>query len=319
MQGDADDDRMRMIKYTPKFGYSYAVFYAPTCSVGTPFVGIQKLYHTDENGNEKDVSHFRLCVTGVVVELNTEFKVMKKLKLIGDPYKIMKNTAFIKGMFNSSLEVAKFIGAQIKTVSGIRGSIKKAVKDGAPDGSYRATFEDKILKSDIVFLRTWYQIDVPRFCNHIVAYGKTRLLKTHSELRKERGIELKMNKDSEYLIHNEHVDRERDERVFAPLQVPKAIKENLPFKSKEKVKVFNDSVDKRRQTNLLEALNLPTKRPFKKMFMNEDDKKIYSMVQRLAHLDKDYVKEKKEKDAKRTDVKKKRELKVQEKRDAHSK
>ena len=50
MQGDADDDRMRMIKYTPKFGYSYAVFYAPTCAVGTPFVGIQKLYQTDENG-----------------------------------------------------------------------------------------------------------------------------------------------------------------------------------------------------------------------------------------------------------------------------
>jgi len=36
---------------------------------------------------------------------------MKKLKLIGQPYKIMKNTAFIKGMFSSSLEVAKFTGA----------------------------------------------------------------------------------------------------------------------------------------------------------------------------------------------------------------
>ena len=99
---------MRMIKYTPKFGYSYGVFYAPTCAVGTPFVGIQKLTETDANGVVKDVSHFRLCVTGVVVELNTQFKVMKKLKLIGEPYKIMKNTAFVKGMFNSSLEVAKF-------------------------------------------------------------------------------------------------------------------------------------------------------------------------------------------------------------------
>lgn len=239
---------MRMIKYTPKFGYSYAVFYAPTCAVGTPFVGIQKLYQTDENGVQKDVSHFRLCVTGVVVELNTEFKVMKKLKLIGDPYKIMKNTAFIKGMFNSSLEVAKFIGAQIKTVSGIRGSIKKAVKEGAPDGSFRATFEDKILKSDIIFLRTWYQVDVPRFCNQIVAYGRTRLLKTHAELRKERGIELKTNADSQYLIHDENVDRERDERVFASLSVPKGIKEALPFKTKEKVKTFNDetAIDKRR-------------------------------------------------------------------------
>ena len=44
----------------------------------------------------------------------------------------------------------------MRTVSGVRGSIKKAVKEGAPDGAYRATFEDKILKSDLVFLKTWY-------------------------------------------------------------------------------------------------------------------------------------------------------------------
>lgn len=41
MQGEAgEEERMRMAKYTPKFGYCYAVFYAPICAVGTTFVGV---------------------------------------------------------------------------------------------------------------------------------------------------------------------------------------------------------------------------------------------------------------------------------------
>jgi hypothetical protein len=50
MEDDADD-KMRMIKYTPKFSFSYAVFYGPSYAVGTSFVGVQRLYETDEFGN----------------------------------------------------------------------------------------------------------------------------------------------------------------------------------------------------------------------------------------------------------------------------
>jgi ribosome biogenesis protein BMS1 len=74
-----DDGRHRLIKYTPKFGFCYAIFYGPIYAVGTSFIGIQKLQ--DDNG--QDLSHFRICATGVVVEINSQFKVMKKLKLIG--------------------------------------------------------------------------------------------------------------------------------------------------------------------------------------------------------------------------------------------
>jgi len=68
-------------------------------------------------------------------------------------------------MFSSSLEIAKFEGASIRTVSGIRGQIKRALSK--PEGHFRATFEDKILMSDIVFLRAWYAVKPHRFYNPV--------------------------------------------------------------------------------------------------------------------------------------------------------
>ena len=68
---------------------------------------------------------FRISATGIILDINHSVEIVKKLKLTGTPYKIFKNTAFIKDMFTSALEVAKFEGAAIRTVSGIRGQVKK--------------------------------------------------------------------------------------------------------------------------------------------------------------------------------------------------
>jgi len=157
------NQRRRLIKYTPKFDFCQAICYGPSFPINTAFLGIQTL--------AEDVAHFRIAATGDVVELGQNFPVMKKLKLVGEPMKIFKNTAFVKGMFNSKTEVAKYIGAAIRTVSGIRGQIKKCINEG-PEGTFRATFEDKIQMSDLVFCKTWLQVKLPMLYNPISSYGK---------------------------------------------------------------------------------------------------------------------------------------------------
>lgn len=152
-----DGTRNRMLKYTPEHMHCLATFYGPISAPNTGFCAFNRL------GSESP--SFRVSATGVVTDINGTTQIVKKLKLTGHPYKIFKNTAFIKDMFNSSLEIAKFEGAYLRTVSGIRGQVKKAL--AKPEGCFRAAFEDKVLMSDIVFLRAWYQIKPRQYYNPV--------------------------------------------------------------------------------------------------------------------------------------------------------
>ena len=71
---------------------------------------------------------FRLAATGTVLHQDHSAKVVKKLKLVGYPMKVYQNTAFVKDMFTTQIEASKFEGAQVRTVSGIRGIIKKSLR-----------------------------------------------------------------------------------------------------------------------------------------------------------------------------------------------
>ncbi|KAM7072962.1 ribosome biogenesis protein BMS1 homolog isoform 1-T3 [Molossus nigricans] len=217
--------RQRLLKYTPQHMHCGAAFWGPITPQGTGFLAVQFV-----SGITPD---FRIAATGIVLDLDKSIKIVKKLKLTGFPYKIFKNTSFIKGMFNSALEVAKFEGAVVRTVSGIRGQIKKALR--TPEGAFRATFEDKLLMSDIVFMRTWYPVSIPAFYNPVTSLLKPigekdtwSGMRTTGQLRLAHHIKLKPNKDSLYKLIV------RQKKHFNSLHIPKALQKALPFKNKPK-------------------------------------------------------------------------------------
>jgi ribosome biogenesis protein BMS1 len=213
--------RHRMLKYTPEHMHCTGTFWGPLAAPNTGFCAVQSFSNKNPG--------FRLAATGVVLNVDEGTEIVKKLKLTGHPYKIFKNTAFIKDMFSTSLEIAKFEGASIRTVSGIRGQIKKALSK--PEGHFRATFEDKILMSDIVFLRAWYPVKPHRFYNPVTnlleggeadAWGGMRLT---GQVRADLNIPTPKEANSAYR------DIERQERHFNPLRVPRKLQAELPFKS----------------------------------------------------------------------------------------
>ncbi|CAK7212504.1 Glycoside hydrolase 2 (Mannanase, beta-galactosidase) [Sporothrix bragantina] len=210
--------RNRMLKYTPEHMHCFAQFYGPFVAPNTGFVCF-KSFSASAAVNQQGL---RIAATGSVLSVDESTEIVKKLKLTGAPYKIFKNTAFIKDMFNSALEIAKFEGAAIKTVSGIRGQIKHALKQ---EGAFRATFEDKILLSDIVFLRAWFPIKPHRFynpANNLIGWQPMRLT---GEIRRDANLATPQQRNSQY---REVV---RQERHFNALKVPRQLAASLPFKS----------------------------------------------------------------------------------------
>ncbi|XP_077594861.1 ribosome biogenesis protein BMS1 homolog [Stigmatopora nigra] len=237
--------RHRLLKYTPQHMHCGASIWGPITPQGTGFLALQSVAGFKAN--------FRIAATGVILDLDKSVTVVKKLKLIGYPYKIFKNTCFIKGMFNTLLEVAKFEGASIRTVSGIRGQIKKALS--TPPGSYRATFEDKLLMSDIVFLRSWYPVTVPQLYNPVTSLllpvglkNSWSGMRTLGQLKHDLGIRNKPNPDSLYKPVG------RRQAHFNRLHIPKELQKALPFNSKPKRQQNNGKTprDLRRPTVIRE-------------------------------------------------------------------
>ncbi|VDD83181.1 unnamed protein product [Mesocestoides corti] len=233
--------RKRYLKYSLAHEHCHVTFYGPVVPAKTGVIAF--VNSTWREQTESYVSpKFRIAGVGTVTDCNESFQIMKKLKLVGYPSKIFSKTAFVRGMFNSELEVAKMIGSKVQTVSKVRGLIKSALTGtSCRPGDFRATFEAPIRKADIVFLRTFVPIELRPFYNPIpnlllpkagtaASGNQWRMLRTVGELRFEVGLKPEIKDDSKYK------EPQRVPFVPAPLAVPTKLLTALPFADKPKLK-----------------------------------------------------------------------------------
>lgn len=90
-----NNGRHRMLKYTPEHMHCRATVFGPLVPPQTGIIAVQNLAGS--------LSSWRISGTAVVMELDARFDIMKKLKLVGHPYKIERHTAFVKDMFTSEV------------------------------------------------------------------------------------------------------------------------------------------------------------------------------------------------------------------------
>ncbi|KIK59346.1 hypothetical protein GYMLUDRAFT_227349 [Collybiopsis luxurians FD-317 M1] len=320
--------RMRMLKYTPEHMHCYATFWAPGAIPNTGFCAFNSVSDSNSSG-------FRISATGVVLSISPSSSpgnaIVKKLKLTGMPYKIFKNTAFIKGMFSSALEVAKFEGASLRTVSGVRGQVKKAVNakgGGGGDGGFRAAFEDKVLMSDLIFLRAWYTVQPRKFYNPVTSL----LLPSHPEsdesaewqetkatwtgmrltgaVRRALDIKTPSNVNSTYKSKRE-IDAERQrkgEKKFAPLVIPKTLQKALPYKSKPKL------MKKQGGGGSGDGVKKQTYMQKRAVVLEPEEKRAVALMQQIRSIRKDQVAKRKEKKEAAKEKKRKETEKVEERK-----
>jgi ribosome biogenesis protein BMS1 len=89
-----DDLKHRYLKYTPNHVTCNMSFYGPITPQNTGFLAVQTV--TSDIKEMKRIG-FRIAATGAVNEIDKSSAIVKKLKLVGTPFKIFHKSAFVSG------------------------------------------------------------------------------------------------------------------------------------------------------------------------------------------------------------------------------
>ncbi|KAI3891290.1 hypothetical protein MKX03_000118 [Papaver bracteatum] len=159
-----DNARHQIRDFIPEHEHCLAMFWVP---IAPPNTRITVVHRTKEV--------FRVAAKAVVLGPNHHIKIMEEVEHEGEPQKIFdEKTALIK-FIPEDIDVAAFIGAPIRTDSGIWGKVNKEEKR---KGIASCEFEKRIYNSDIFIMPVLCEAVAPRLfkqCDSIAALNKYSL------------------------------------------------------------------------------------------------------------------------------------------------
>ena len=96
--------------------------------------------------------------------------------------------------------------------------------------------------SDIVFVKTWFSVDIPKFyapVTNLLLAAEERTqwkgMKTVGQIKRERGVMNEVNPDHLYK------EIKREPKVFNDLRVPRNLQRDLPYSLKPKTLTMGEA------------------------------------------------------------------------------
>ncbi|KAI3867178.1 hypothetical protein MKX03_009050, partial [Papaver bracteatum] len=252
------EDLRKILEFTPEDKPCSATFWGPFATPGTGVVAVQSL--------ADNKAAFRILATGEVLGFSRAPYISLKT-WVGTPCKIINETALIKDLFTSDIEINQYKDNKIKTVSGILGKVNEAAtkEDGQPrQGIAKCTFDRKICLSDTVYMETLY--DVPIEFNPFLKTAKdpNRVWTYDTKESEKRGAHLV------WASWERKVAPERVRVIMSKLQ-----EEKLKFKSQRR-----KAKEKRRAVIIIHRLSNPGAAELDEAYLKQKEEDTRNNIRR---------------------------------------